>query len=170
MNVDLMNSDPHERARVMIALSGAEAASNARALRDDEMWLASHLEACVSCREFAENSWAAIGSLRGMPITAGGRLVSTTQLRVRQRAQELQRQQERFWVMCICCAAVTFSTVLTTAVLWRGFAWLGGQARLSAPVWQGGFAVFYLMPAVLAGILLLARGTFLADHNVPYQD
>jgi hypothetical protein len=91
-------------------------------------------------------------------------------MRVRQRARELQRQQERFWVVCICCATVTLSAAFTTAALWRGFAWMGEQARLSAPVWQGSFAVFYLMPAVLAGILLLARGTFLADHNAPYQD
>ena len=48
--------------------------------------------------------------------------------------------------------------------------WIGQQARLSAPVWEGGFVVFYLMPAVLAGVLLLAQGTFLADHNRSYQD
>jgi len=27
-----------------------------------------------------------------------------------------------------------------------------------------------LMPAIVAGILLLARGTYLADHNGPFQD
>ncbi|HST12447.1 MAG TPA: hypothetical protein VLL05_18880 [Terriglobales bacterium] len=111
-----------------------------------------------------------IGSLRGIPITAGTRLVSMTQMRVRQRARELQHQQERLWVILICCVAVTLSAALTTVALWRGFAWMGAQARLSVPVWQGGFVVFYLMPAVLAGILLLARGTFLADHNARYPD
>jgi hypothetical protein len=165
-----MNSDPHASARMMIALSGPEASSNAGASRDEQSWLAAHLESCASCREFAENSRAAIGSLRGIPITAGTRLVSSTLMRVRQRARELQRQQERFWVIFICCAAVTLSAALTTAALWRGFAWIGEQARLSAPVWQGSFVMFYLIPAVLAGILLLARGTFLADHAAPHQD
>jgi hypothetical protein len=165
VNADRMNSDPHERARLMIALSGPERLTNA-----EQSWLAVHLESCPPCREFAENSRETIRSLRGIPITASGRLVSTTQMRVRQRAGELQRQQERLWVICACCAAVTLSTVVTTAVLWRGFAWMGQQARLSAPVWGGGFVVFYLMPAVMAGILLLARGTFLADHNGSYQD
>jgi hypothetical protein len=47
---------------------------------------------------------------------------------------------------------------------------MGQQARFPALVWEGGFVVIYLMPAVLVGILLLARGTFLADHNRPYQD
>lgn len=159
-----MNADPHERARLMIALSGPEGRSNA-----EQAWLAVHLESCSPCREFAENSRETIRSLRGIPITAGGRLVSTTQMRVRRRAEELQRQQERLWVVCACCVAVTLCTAVTTAVLWRGFAWMGQQAQFSTPVWEGGFVVFCLMPAVLAGILLLGRGTFLADHNGSYQ-
>ena len=187
-NSDLMNSDPHERARLMIAMSGPERFSDAGLSAElsnaEQSWLAVHLESCPACREFRENSRETIRSLRGIPIAASGRLVSMTQMRVRQRAEELQRQQERFWVVCVCCAAVTLSSAVTTVVLWRGFAWLseqlsqqwmgqqwmGQQARLSAPVWESGFVVVYLMPAVLAGILLLARGTFLADHNGSYQD
>jgi hypothetical protein len=159
------NTDAHERARLMIALSGVEESSFA-----DQSWLAAHLEACQPCREFEEHSRAAIRGMRGIPITAGGRLVSTTQMRVRQRAAELRRQQERVWVVFICCAAVTLFSAVSVAFLWHGFEWMGRQARLSAPVWEGGFAVFYLMPAVLAGIFLLARGTFLADHYGPHQD
>ncbi len=170
MNDDLMNSDPHERARMMIALSGPEVSSDAGPSRAGQSWLAAHLASCASCREFAESSRVAIGSMRGIPITAGARLVSSTRIRVRERARELQRQQERLWVIFICCAAVTLSAALTTVALWRGFAWIGEQTRLAPPEWQGGFVVFYLMPAVLAGILLLARGTFLADHNAPDRD
>ena len=170
MNPDLINSDSHERARLMIALFGAERPGPEELSNAERSWLAAHLESCPPCREFTENSRETIRLLRAIPITAGERLVSTTQMRVRQRAEELHRQQERLWVVCVCCAAVTLSTLVTTPVLWRGFAWMGEQARLSAPVWEGGFVVFYLMPAVLAGILLLARGTFLTDHNGSYQD
>jgi ABC-type amino acid transport system permease subunit len=91
-------------------------------------------------------------------------------MRVRQRALELQRQQERFWVICVCCAAVTLCSAVTTILLWRGFAWMGEQARLPTPIWEEGFIAVYLTPAVLVGILLLARGTFLANHNRSYQD
>lgn len=175
MNPDRMSSDPHERARLMIALSSSAGSSpeglSLAGLSDAEQsWLATHLESCPPCHQFRENSRETIRALRGIPIAAGQRLVSTTQMRVRQRAQELQRQQERLWVVCACCAAVTLSTVVTTAVLWFGFEWIGQQARLAAAVWEGGFVVFYLVPAVLAGILLLAQGTFLADHNGTYQD
>jgi hypothetical protein len=165
VNPNAMNFDLHERARLMITLSGPEGFSKA-----EKLWLAEHLGSCPTCREFAKNSQETIRALRGIPITASGHLVSTTQMRVRQRAGELQRQQERLWVICACCAAVTLSSAVTTAALWRGFAWLGQQwisqhVRFSAPVREGGFVVVYLMPAVLAGILLLARGTFLADQN-----
>ncbi len=90
-------------------------------------------------------------------------------MRVRQRALELQRQQERLWVICVCCIAVTLGTAFTTSVLWRGLAWMGQQARLSAAVWQIGLVALGLMPAIVAGILLLARGTYLADHKGSFQ-
>jgi hypothetical protein len=91
-------------------------------------------------------------------------------MRVRSRALELQRRQERLWVICVCCVAVTLVTAFTTAVLWRGFAWMGQQARLPSPVWQIGLMALDLMPAIVAGILLLARGTYLADHNGSLRD
>lgn len=158
-----MNTDIHERARMSIALSGSEEVSNS-----EQTWLAAHLESCVPCREFAENAQDAVSSLRAYPITAGGSLVSATQMRVRQRAQELQRHKEWLRVIWVCCTAVTLCTALTTVILWRGFAWMGQQAQLSAPVWEVGFMVFYLMPAILVGILLLTRGTHVVNHNGSY--
>jgi hypothetical protein len=91
-------------------------------------------------------------------------------MRVRQRAQELQRRQEWLWVIWVCCSAVTLFAAFTSAVLWRGFAWIGQQARLFPPVWEIGFVALYLMPAILTGILLLARGTCLVGHNGSSQD
>jgi anti-sigma factor RsiW len=160
-----MNADSHERARMLIALSGPEEISS-----EEHSWLAAHLQSCEECRVFADNSSATIRSLRTIPITAGARLVSATQMRVRQRALELQRRQERIWVISICCAAVTLCTAFTTAVLWSGLAWAGLQARISPPVWQIPFTVFCLMPGLLAGILLLARGTHLADRNGSHRE
>src|SRR2546427_7111255 len=72
-------------------------------------------------------------------------------MRVRLRALELQRQQERLWVICVCCVAVTLGTAFTTAVLWRGLAWMGQQAQLPGPVWQIGLVALGLMPAIVAG-------------------
>jgi hypothetical protein len=110
-----------------------------------------------------------VRALRSQPLAADSALVRATQMRVRSRVLELQRQQERLWVICVSCFAVTLGTAFTT-VLWRGFAWVSPQARLPSPVWQIGLVVLGLMPAIVAGILLLARGTYLADHNGSLPD
>lgn len=165
MSPDFMKPDPHERARLLIALSAPEAVKNEESSPADQRWLETHLATCEPCNQFAQNSRSAIRALRATPMQAGVSLVSATQMRVRQRAAQLHRQQERFWIICACCAAVSLCTAVSTAVLWFGFAWLGQQARLAAPVWQSGFAVFWLMPSLLVAILLLAWGTHFADHK-----
>jgi len=160
-----VNTNLHERARMLISLSGPEEIPSA-----EQSWLTAHLESCTACREFADSSRATIRSLRAIPITAGASLVTMTQMRVRQRAQELQLRQERVWVVSICCAAVTVCTALTTAVMWSGLAWVGQRVRLSPPVWEIPFGVLCFLPGLLVGILLLARGTHLADRNGQYHE
>ena len=167
------NNDAHQRARKLIALSGAEALS-ANELSDQQSsnaWLAAHLETCASCRTFAENAAEAIHRLRAIPVAAGRNLVSTTQSRVRRRALELQRQRERMWLVAVSCTAVTLCALLSTFVLWRGFEWLGARAELAPSIWRVAFLVFCMMPALLAAILLLARDKdrHLPDHTNFYQ-
>jgi predicted anti-sigma-YlaC factor YlaD len=93
-----MNSDLHERARMLIALSGPEGLA-------EQLWLAAHLESCPACRQFADNTSEAIASLRMVSVAAGAGLVLATQLRVRQRALELQRRQERMWIVAVLCGS-----------------------------------------------------------------
>ena len=157
-----MTRNIHEQARELIALAGA----NDKDLSSREQtWLRAHLEECAACRDYSEAAGRVVRALHSHPVAADFALVQTTQMRVRSRAQELRRQHERLWVICVCCVAVTVVTASTTAVLWRGFAWMGQQARLPDPVWQIGLLALGLMPAMVAGILMLARGTYWADHN-----
>jgi hypothetical protein len=159
-----VNTDAHERARNLIALAGPEALSGA-----DQAWLAAHVEECASCRAFAENARETIHALRAIPIAAERSLVSKTQMRVRRRALELQRQRERLWLVSVSCTAVTLSALVGTVALWRGFEWLGARAQLASAVWQVGFLVFCVMPALVAAILLLAKDRHLPDHTGSYQ-
>ena len=169
-----MTSDPHERARLLIALAGTEKSCTERSGTEkpgaEQSWLAGHLASCTLCREFAESVGETIRELHAVPIAADWGLVAVTQMRVRQRARELQRRRERQWVMWVCCAAVTLCSAFTSVLLWFGFAWMGRQAQLSAPVWGTCYATFCLMPAILTGILLLSRGTHLADDNGSRQE
>jgi len=153
----------HERARMMIALGENVSAS-------EQAWLMEHLASCAACREFGELAGEAIGLLRAVPVTAGANLVSTTQARVRRRAQELQRHQERMWVISVCCAAVTIGTAISSFALWQGFVWAGLGAWLEPTTARFGFASFGFlalgaMPAILAAVVLLAHGTHMADYN-----
>ena len=158
------NNDVHERARTLIALAGPELLPQA-----DQTWLASHVATCDSCRTFADNARETIYALRAIPIAADRSLVSTTQMRVRRRALELQRQRERLWLVSVSCIAVTFCALLTSVVLWRGFAWLGERTQLDSSIWQVGFLVFCVTPALVVGVILLARDTHLSDHTGSYQ-
>jgi hypothetical protein len=93
--------------------------------------LAAHVATCVSCRAFAENARETIHALRAIPIAAERSLVSTTQMRVRRRALELQRHRERLWLVSVSCIAVTLCALLSAVALWRGFEWLGARAHLA---------------------------------------
>jgi hypothetical protein len=158
-----MTRNFHDIARELIAQG--ELLSDAQ-----QEWLRSHIEECEACSDYAEAAGRAVRALRSQPVAAGSALVQATQMRVRQRALELQRQRERLWVICVCCFAVTLSTALTTAAMWRGFAWMAQQARLSGPVWEIGLLALGLMPAMVAAILMLARGTYWADSIGSLQE
>jgi hypothetical protein len=149
---------------MLIALPGPEATSPA-----DQAWLVSHVETCDSCRAFADNTRETIYALRAIPVAADRSLVATTQMRVRQRALELQGQRERLWLVAVSCIAVTVCALLTSVVLWRGFAWLGERTQLDSSIWQVGFLVFCVTPALVVGVILLARDTHLSDHSGSYQ-
>ena len=159
-----MKNDAHERARKLIALADATTVSPS-----DRAWMATHMEECAACRAFADNVRETIHALRGIPIAAERSLVSTTQARVRRRALELQRQRERIWLVSVSCIAVTVGTLLSTFALWRGFAWLGERTQLGSSIWQVGFLVLCVMPALVVGIILLASDTHLSDHTGSYQ-
>jgi predicted anti-sigma-YlaC factor YlaD len=169
--VNTTNNDAHERARKLIALAGSEAASIADPSDgpSSTAWLAAHLETCSSCRTFAENVGETIRGLRAIPIAAERNLVSTTQMKVRRRAVELQREREHLWLVWVSCTAVSVCALLSTVALWHGFEWLGQRAQLASSVWQVGFVVFCVMPALVAAILLLAKDKHLANHTGSYQ-
>ncbi|MGA3104555.1 MAG: hypothetical protein ABSD53_08755 [Terriglobales bacterium] len=166
-----MTISDHERARRLIALSGADArdsmdsSDDARA-EGERGWLRVHLQECEACRDYAEAAGGAIRALRSHPLAAGSGLVRATQMRVRARALELRRQRERMWLVGLSCVFVGMSAAVTTPLLWRGFAWMGEWVGVSSWVWQAGFTFVWIVPALVASALLLDRGTHLNGANV----
>jgi predicted anti-sigma-YlaC factor YlaD len=153
-----MTRNAHEQARELIAL--AEVLSPAQ-----QSWLRAHLEECAGCRDYAEAAARMVAALRSVPLAADSRLVRATQMRVRFHASRLREARERTWLVGMACLGVGLSATLTAPLLWRLFAWMGERAGLSNPVWQAAFACFWIAPALLVSVLLLARGIHLSNHG-----
>jgi len=155
-----MTRDTHDEARELIALAGASDLSGAQ-----QSWLHAHLEECPACRDYAEAKGRVVAALRSMPLAADSALVRATQTRVRSRALQLQQQRERIWLVCLACLFVGFSAAIATPLSWRAFEWVGAWAGVSIWVWQAGFAILWIAPALVVSALLLARGTHLASNG-----
>jgi predicted anti-sigma-YlaC factor YlaD len=148
-----MTLDVHEQARQWIAFGGVDDLPETR-----RVWLQAHLHECESCRNYAQATSQVIRSVRSVPIAADPGLVRSTQMRVRARARQLQEKQEHLWLVAMSCLGVGLSAAITTPLLWRGFEWLGQWTQVSVPVWQTGFAIFWIAPALLTSVLLLGHG------------
>jgi len=90
-------------------------------------------------------------------------------MRVRFHASRLRETRERMWMVGMACMGVGVSSALTAPLLWRLFAWMGEWAGVSGPVWQAAFMFFCITPALVVGVLLLARGTYLTNSGVRSQ-
>jgi len=162
-----MTRSEHDRARELIALAGARDRDNDNDLASGQRaWLLAHLQACADCREYEEAAGRAVRALRSQPLAADPALVRATQMRVRARALELRRQRERTWLVCLSCSFVGISAAITTPLFWQAFEWMGAWAGVSNWVWQAGFAFFWIAPALVAGALLLGRGTHLSGAQL----
>jgi predicted anti-sigma-YlaC factor YlaD len=153
-----MTRSAHDEARELIALG--ESLSDAQQAR-----LRTHLDECEACRHYAEAANGVVRTLRSLPIAADARLVHATQMRVRFHASRLREARERMWLVGMACLGVGLSATLTVPFLWRLFAWMGERAGVSTLVWQTGFMFFFIAPALVVSVLLLARGTHLTNDG-----
>jgi predicted anti-sigma-YlaC factor YlaD len=155
-----MTRDVHEQARQWIALGGVDDLPQAQGA-----WLQTHLYQCESCRDYAQATGRLIRSVRSVPIAAGPGLVRATQMLVRARALQLREKRERLWLVGMSCVLVGLSAAIFTPLLWRGFAWIGQWAEVSSPVWQTGFAIFWIAPALVISVLLLGHGVHMTGNG-----
>jgi predicted anti-sigma-YlaC factor YlaD len=153
-----MKRNVHDEAQALIALG--DSLSDA-----EQSWLRTHLEECEACRHYAEAANGVVRALRSLPLAADARLVRATQMRVRFHASRLRETRERTWLVGMACLGVGLSATLTVPLFWRLFAWLGEWAGVSTLVWQASFMFFFIAPALVVGVLLLARGTHLTNNG-----
>jgi hypothetical protein len=147
-----MNASTHDRARQLIAQERIEGVAAV-----DHAWLTTHLHSCAECANFAQETAAALGSLQTVHVALPAGLAERTQFRVSLRAQQLnlrEPQRRALWV----AAAVSWAGGIASAPLvWRLFAWLGEYAHAPKIVWETGFALWWIVPALVASVVLLAE-------------
>ena len=154
-----MIRDTHQQAQELIACGEDDLSPSQQA------WLRNHLDGCAPCRDYAQAAEQFVRSLRSVPVVADLNLVRATQMRVRLRSYQLLQRRERMWLVWMSCVLVGLSAAITTPFLWRAWQWLAERGHVSSPVWQVGFMIFWLSPAVAASLLFLARGIHLSDTD-----
>jgi predicted anti-sigma-YlaC factor YlaD len=154
-----MTQSSHQEIRRLIATSADDLSEAQEAL------LHAHLQDCGSCRDYAAATAEIVRALRGIPVAADPRLVLNTQARVRARAFALRQRQQWLRLVALACPLVGLSAAITTPLAWRAFQWMGTYAGVSRLLWQVGFAFYWVVPALLVSVLLLLRGTHLADSG-----
>lgn len=153
-----MTRNVHDEARELMAVGNGLPDSQ-------QVWLRAHLDECEPCRDYFEAANGVVRTLRSLSLAADARLVRATQMRVRFHASRLRETRERMWLVGMACLGVGLSATLTIPLLWRLFGWMGEQAGVSALVWQTSFMFFFIAPALVVSVLLLARGTHLTDNG-----
>ena len=140
----------HLRAQRLLAESLVEGIT-AR----DQAWLAQHLRECADCSREAAATQDLLQALRSVPVSVPRDLVARTQLRVRLRAQEAGESSRSGLLLWIITAASWLLGVLSAPLVWRGFAWFGGQFGVPSLALEMGFVLWWTVPALLAAAAVL---------------
>ncbi len=160
-----MTENEHEYAERLIAGAQVEGIS-----ASDREWLDQHLENCVPCALLASATERAVRSLRTVSVRIDPGLVNATRQRVHRRARELGERRSRKALLWGSCAISWAFGVASAPYVWRGFAWLGEHAGVPKLMWQTGFVLWWVLPAlaVVAAVTLLSPQPAdweLADHT-----
>jgi hypothetical protein len=146
-----MNGHEHERAVGLITQREVEGVSEA-----EVRWLESHLAECAECAQYELAMGGAEQAMRSFTVMATGSLVASTQARVRARAVELrERDSRRFLIVISFAMGVVFST-LSAWAWWKVGGWMVERFSLPSAIVEPGVVFFWLLPAVLLGVLLMA--------------
>jgi hypothetical protein len=155
-----MSENLHARAEKLIAQERIEGISPS-----DRDWLATHLRECPACAQVAQQTSAALSTLRGILIPVPRGLAARTQFRVQLRAQELREREPKRRLLWIMCAMSWALGIATAPYIWRAFEWAGELIGLPRLVWELGFGLWWSIPALVAAAVVLMENLRLAHEN-----
>jgi hypothetical protein len=147
-----MNENSHQCAKQLIAQERIEGIA-----ASDVAWLAAHLQGCADCADVAQRTAAALQVLRTVRTDVPAGLAERTQFRVGMRAQQLRQDEPRRRALWIAAGASWAGGVASAPYVWRLFAWMGEHAGAPKVLWETGFALWWVVPALVAGVVLLVE-------------
>ena len=156
-----MSSHEHERAIDIITRQGVEDIA-AR----DTAWLESHLAQCPECAEYAALVASTGQLLRAVAVTASPALVATTQARVRARAAHLREHQARVVLIAVSFCIGVLSSTASAWLWWRFGSWVAERIGLPSSYVAPGVLLFWLLPAVVIALVMLASSHPILDRSV----
>ena len=145
-----MSDNVHERALQFVAKSRVEGLE-----QSETTWLTAHLQNCEFCNEHARQTDRALRALRTAAITLPADLASRTQFRVRLRALELRKREPRQRMLWLACAASWVFGIASAPYVWRVFQWFGQLTGAPKLLWEIGFGLWWMIPAVFAVIVMV---------------
>jgi len=145
-----MNENLHQRAQRLLAESLVEGIA-----APDQAWLGQHLRECADCSHEAAAIQESLKALRGVPVAVPRDLVARTQMRVRLRAQEAGESSRSGMLLWVITGASWLLGVLSAPLVWRGFAWFGGQFGVPRLALEMGFVLWWTVPALAAAAAVL---------------
>lgn len=120
-------------------------------------WLDAHLQNCSECSALAQSTELALRALRTVSIPFPSGLASRTQFRVRLRAQELQEREPRSLAVWAIAGVSWALGIATAPYVWQIFASAGERLHVPKLAWEVGFGLWWLIPALIAGGILVAE-------------
>jgi hypothetical protein len=150
-----MSENVHHRARQLFDELLVEGLSPA-----DQVWLDAHLRDCAECSREIARTRELLRAFRNVPVTMPQGLAARAQLRLRLRGQESAQSSPTSALLWIMTAASWVLGILSAPLVWRAFAWVGGQLNLPKPVLEFGFVLWWMVPALIAvAVILHQRST-----------
>jgi len=147
-----MSEDLHAKAKKLLSQSAVEGLQPA-----EERWLRSHLAECTECARDAAAIQEGLRALRTVPVLVPKDLAARTQLRVRLRVQELSTATNGNYGLWLVAAASWLLGVFSAPLVWKVFAWAGGNFGVPKLALEMGFVIWWTVPALVAVSVVLHR-------------
>lgn len=145
-----MNENPHARAQQFIAQERIEGLS-----QSEREWFAAHLRECAACAQIAQQTNDALRAFRGIPVPLPRGLAERAQFRVQLRAQELREREPKRRILWIMCAMSWALGIASAPYVWQAFEWLGDRMGVPKLLWEMGFGLWWMIPALVAAAVVL---------------